>query len=68
MDTESAVDYWEKFSLVAFDNSQQSVMTTCSLVNPQGKSVPCAFCFTIKRDIFDVVGCFGVLYPAGWRG
>ncbi|KAI9011682.1 transcription activator of gluconeogenesis ERT1 [Hyaloraphidium curvatum] len=62
MDTASAVDYWEKFSLIAFDNSQQSVMTTCNLVTPQGRSVPCAFCFTIKRDIFDVplaiVGAF----------
>ncbi|KAJ3034285.1 Transcriptional regulator of nonfermentable carbon utilization, partial [Rhizophlyctis rosea] len=54
MDNPSAVDYWEKFSLIAFDNSQQSVMTTCTLRSPRGRPVPCAFCFTIKRDIFDV--------------
>ncbi|KAI8815810.1 uncharacterized protein EV422DRAFT_340883 [Fimicolochytrium jonesii] len=54
MDNASAVDYWEKFSLIAFDNSQQSMMTTCTLVSPSGRPVPCAFCFTIKRDIFDV--------------
>ncbi|KAI8590794.1 hypothetical protein BDZ88DRAFT_413276 [Geranomyces variabilis] len=54
MDNAGAVDYWEKFSLIAFDNSQQSVMTTCTLVSPDGRPVPCAFCFTIKRDIFDV--------------
>ncbi|KAI9092643.1 transcription activator of gluconeogenesis ERT1 [Phlyctochytrium arcticum] len=54
MDNSSAVEYWEKFSLIAFDNSQQSVMTTATLVGPSGRPVPCAFCFTIKRDIFDV--------------
>lgn len=54
MDNESAVDYWEKFSLIAFDNSQQSVMMTCNLRSPSGRPVSCAFCFTIKRDIFDV--------------
>ncbi|KAI9197267.1 uncharacterized protein BJ171DRAFT_585780 [Polychytrium aggregatum] len=54
MDNPSAVEYWEKFSLIAFDNSQQSVMTTCNLVSPMNVVVPCAFCFTIKRDIFDV--------------
>ncbi|KND01088.1 uncharacterized protein SPPG_09179 [Spizellomyces punctatus DAOM BR117] len=54
MDNSSAVEYWEKFSLIAFDNSQQSVMTTSTLLSPSGRPVPCAFCFTIKRDIFDV--------------
>ncbi|KAJ3292993.1 Transcriptional regulator of nonfermentable carbon utilization [Borealophlyctis nickersoniae] len=68
MDNGSAVDYWEKFSLIAFDNSQQSVMTTCTLLSPTGRPVPCAFCFTIKRDIFDVplavVGNFLPLFRA----
>lgn len=54
MDTKSAVDYWENYSLLAFDNSQQSMTTTCTLLGSDGTSVPCAFCFTIKRDIFDV--------------
>ncbi|KAJ3092747.1 Transcriptional regulator of nonfermentable carbon utilization [Quaeritorhiza haematococci] len=60
MDNASAVNYWEKFSLIAFDNSQQSVMTTCTLMSPPDEKtgvatrIPCTFCFTIKRDIFDV--------------
>jgi len=54
MDNSSAVEYWEQFSLIAFDTSQQCVMTTCNLISNQGTKVPCAFCFTIKRDIFDV--------------
>jgi len=54
MDNSSAVEYWEQFSLIAFDTSQQCVMTTCNLISHQGTTVPCAFCFTIKRDIFDV--------------
>jgi hypothetical protein len=54
MDNSSAVEYWEQFSLIAFDTSQQCVMTTCKLISHQGTTVPCAFCFTNKRDIFDV--------------
>ncbi len=54
MDHASAVNYWEKFGLIAFDNSQQSVQTTCTLITPSGRKMECAFCFTIKRDIFDV--------------
>uniref|UniRef100_V5EBR7 Transcription activator of gluconeogenesis ERT1 n=1 Tax=Kalmanozyma brasiliensis (strain GHG001) TaxID=1365824 RepID=V5EBR7_KALBG len=62
MDKNSTLDYWEKFALHAFENTTQSVMTTCTLVKPDGKLVPCAWSFTIKRDIFDlpslVVGNF----------
>jgi len=62
MDSQSAVEYWEKFSTHAFDNVESSVMTTCILMSPQNRPVPCTFCFTIKRDIFDlpsvVVGNF----------
>ncbi|PWY98526.1 hypothetical protein BCV70DRAFT_201838 [Testicularia cyperi] len=53
-DTNTTLDYWEKFALHAFENTTQSVMTTCTLVKPDGKPVPCAFCFTIKRDTFDL--------------
>ncbi|CBQ72159.1 related to transcriptional regulator rds2 [Sporisorium reilianum SRZ2] len=62
MDKNSTLDYWEKFAQHAFENTTQSVMTTCTLVKPDGKLVPCAWSFTIKRDIFDlpslVVGNF----------
>ncbi|KAK9759449.1 Transcriptional regulator of nonfermentable carbon utilization [Basidiobolus ranarum] len=54
MDHNSAVDYWEKFATHAFDNSEQSVMTRCTLISSSGRAVPCAFCFTFKRDIFDI--------------
>lgn len=54
MDTRSAVNYWEEFCMHAFDNAHQSVQTTCTLLSPDGRAVPCTFCFTIKRDIFDV--------------
>ncbi|KAL7753223.1 Transcriptional regulator of nonfermentable carbon utilization [Sorochytrium milnesiophthora] len=54
MDAQSALSYWEHFSAIAFDNSQSSVVSTCVLVTPQGRSIPCAFCFTIKKDIFDI--------------
>ncbi|TPX36229.1 hypothetical protein SmJEL517_g01544 [Synchytrium microbalum] len=54
MDSKSAVDYWEKFTLIAFDNSQQSIMSKCTLLTPLGLPVPCTFCFTIKKDPFDL--------------
>ncbi|KAJ3144496.1 Transcriptional regulator of nonfermentable carbon utilization, partial [Irineochytrium annulatum] len=54
MDTSSVVEYWEKFSMIAFDNSQQSCTLSATLLSPTNLPVRCAFCFTIKRDIFDV--------------
>lgn len=54
MENQSAVEYWEKFSTHAFENTEQTVMTTCILVSPTNRMVPCTFCFTIKRDIFDI--------------
>ncbi|KAJ1934528.1 Transcriptional regulator of nonfermentable carbon utilization, partial [Linderina macrospora] len=54
MDTESAVRYWEQFAVHAFENSEHSVMSECCLVRPDGSLVPCAFAFTIKRDLFGI--------------
>ncbi|ORX90218.1 hypothetical protein K493DRAFT_340153 [Basidiobolus meristosporus CBS 931.73] len=54
MDNVSAINYWEHFATHAFDNSEQSVKTKCNLITPTGRIVPCAFCFTFKRDIFDI--------------
>ncbi|KAI9475149.1 hypothetical protein BX667DRAFT_469642 [Coemansia mojavensis] len=54
MDAESAVVYWEQFAVHAFENSEHAVMSECRLVRPDGISVPCAFSFTIKRDLFGI--------------
>ncbi|KAL1935728.1 hypothetical protein VTP01DRAFT_4868 [Rhizomucor pusillus] len=54
MDNESAVEYWEKFSTHAFDNTDKACILSCILRTPSHKPVPCTFCFTIKRDIFDL--------------
>ncbi|KAJ1728943.1 Transcriptional regulator of nonfermentable carbon utilization, partial [Coemansia biformis] len=54
MDTESAVVYWEQFAEHAFENSEHSVMSECRLMRPDGGVVPCAFSFTIKRDLFGI--------------
>ncbi|KAF9116615.1 Transcriptional regulator of nonfermentable carbon utilization [Mortierella sp. AM989] len=54
MDNQSAVEYWERFSTHAFENTEQTVMSTCILLSPTNRVVPCTFCFTIKRDIFDI--------------
>lgn len=62
MDKESVLNYWyasrtdvrEQFASHAFENTTPSVMTTCVLLNPAGKPIPCTWCFTIKRDPFDL--------------
>ncbi|CEP08502.1 hypothetical protein [Parasitella parasitica] len=54
MENQSAVEYWEKFSTHAFDNTDKACSYSCILRTPQQKPVPCTFCFTIKRDIFDL--------------
>ncbi|CAO3597813.1 unnamed protein product [Absidia cylindrospora] len=54
MDNQSAVEYWEQFSRHAFDNTDKACIHSCILRTPQQRPVPCTFCFTIKRDIFDL--------------
>ncbi|CEP08124.1 hypothetical protein [Parasitella parasitica] len=54
MDSQSAVEYWEKFATHAFDNTDKPCIYSCIVKTPQQKPVPCTFCFTIKRDIFDL--------------
>ncbi|GAA94347.1 uncharacterized protein L969DRAFT_96513 [Mixia osmundae IAM 14324] len=54
MDSSSVVEYYEAFSNHAFENTTQAVMTTCVLLTPTGRPVPCTFCFTIKRDLFNL--------------
>jgi hypothetical protein len=51
-ENQSVVEYWEKFASHAFENSSQSVYTHCVLLKPDGTPLPCAFCFSIRRDIF----------------
>ncbi|KAL9542123.1 hypothetical protein PS6_009956 [Mucor atramentarius] len=62
MDNGSTVEYWEKFSQHAFDNAESGVYMSVILMSPSYRPVPCSFCFTLKRDIFDlpcvVVGNF----------
>ncbi|BFZ61297.1 Transcriptional regulator of nonfermentable carbon utilization [Saitoella coloradoensis] len=53
MDDSSVVEYFERFSTHAFGDTS-NVMTTCVLMTPQRRPVPCTFCFTIKRDVFDI--------------
>lgn len=54
MDNGSAIEYWEKFSQHAFDNAESAVYMSVILMSPSFRPVPCSFCFTLKRDIFDL--------------
>ncbi|CAO3617803.1 unnamed protein product [Cunninghamella blakesleeana] len=54
MSNSSAVEYWEAYSAHAFDNNDSAVYSSCILVSPTKRVIPSTFCFTIKRDIFDL--------------
>ncbi|KAI8048046.1 uncharacterized protein B0P05DRAFT_592393 [Gilbertella persicaria] len=54
MDGSLAVEYWEKFALHAFDNTDKPCMYSCIINTPEQKPVCCTFCFMIKRDIFNL--------------
>ncbi|KAK3344292.1 hypothetical protein B0T25DRAFT_463678 [Lasiosphaeria hispida] len=51
---ESNVRYWEEFGTIAFDAAHDSLITACSLKNPDDKSkdpiLNCCFSFRIRRD------------------
>jgi len=53
-ENQSAVEYWEKFASHAFENATQFVHSHCVLLSNTGAPVLCAFCFSIRRDIFDL--------------
>ncbi|KAK3392503.1 hypothetical protein B0T20DRAFT_361119 [Sordaria brevicollis] len=51
---ESNVRYWEEFGTIAFDSAHDTLITACSLKNPNddkgAKVVNCCFSFRIRRD------------------
>lgn len=53
-DTSSVVEYYESFAKHAFESTSSSIMTQCVILGPSGRPVPCAFCFSVRRDLFSV--------------
>ncbi|KAL8336003.1 hypothetical protein RB601_000036 [Gaeumannomyces tritici] len=51
---ESVVRYWEEFGTIAFDPAHDTLLTACSLKNPDDKSkeppIKCCFSLKIRRD------------------
>ncbi|OUM66009.1 hypothetical protein PIROE2DRAFT_25149, partial [Piromyces sp. E2] len=56
MGIEYAMDYWEKFTEIAFDNSQKAIISITALINQTNinRVIKCSFSFTIYRDKFDI--------------
>jgi hypothetical protein len=48
------VEYYENFAEHAFENTTQSVYSHCVLLKPSGAPIPTTFCFSIRRDIYDL--------------
>lgn len=53
-ENQSVVEYWENFASHAFENTTRSLYSHCVLLKPSGAPVPTTFCFSIKRDLFDL--------------
>jgi PAS domain S-box-containing protein len=53
-ENQSVVEYWENFASHAFENTTTAVNTHCVLLKPSGAPIPVTFCFSIRRDIFDL--------------
>ncbi|KAK7005738.1 transcriptional factor [Favolaschia claudopus] len=53
-ENQSVVEYWESFASHAFENTTQSVYSHCVLLKPSGAPVPSTFCFSVRRDLFDL--------------
>ncbi|GJD04512.1 transcriptional regulator [Colletotrichum higginsianum] len=51
---ESLVRYWEEFGTIAFDPAHDTLLTACTLKNPDDKAtdpvIHCCFSFMIQRD------------------
>jgi len=56
MGIDYAMDYWEKFTEIAFDSSQKAIISITALVNQTNTNrvIKCSFSFTIYRDKFDI--------------
>ncbi|KAF7977732.1 hypothetical protein HWV62_2802 [Athelia sp. TMB] len=77
-ENQSVVEYYENFAEHAFENTTQSVYSHCVLLKPSGAPIPATFCFSIRRDIYDlpslVIGAFTThfalidahLFPGQW--
>ncbi|POY75679.1 hypothetical protein BMF94_1302 [Rhodotorula taiwanensis] len=61
-DTASVVEYFESFAKHAFESTATSITMQCVVLAPDGRPVPCAFCFSVRRDLFScpflIIGSF----------
>jgi hypothetical protein len=60
-DTSSVVEYYESFAKHAFESTATSITMQCVVLAPDGRPVPCAFCFSVRRDLFSVRVCLAFL-------
>lgn len=68
-ENQSVVEYYENFAEHAFENTTQSVYSHCVLLKPSGAPVPTTFCFSIRRDIYDLPSIvIGMSHPFAHAG
>jgi hypothetical protein len=68
-ENQSVVEYYENFAEHAFENTTQSVYSHCVLLKPSGAPIPTTFCFSIRRDIYDLPSIvIGTSHPFAHAG
>ncbi|ANB12666.1 Ert1p [Sugiyamaella lignohabitans] len=54
MQDESVLEYFQMFSDIAFGDSRGAMMSECSLLTPNGKTIRTTSMWTLKRDVFGI--------------
>ncbi|ODQ65712.1 hypothetical protein NADFUDRAFT_50997 [Nadsonia fulvescens var. elongata DSM 6958] len=54
MDDDSAVEYFQIFSKIAFGDSRGASMSACTLLTPTGKRLKTSCIWTLRRDVFGI--------------
>ena len=51
---ESIVAYFNTYSQIAFDGENITGYLNCKLITAKNEDVECTYCFTLKKDVFDL--------------
>eukprot|EP00835_Amoeboradix_gromovi_P006784 NODE_886_length_3442_cov_0.414897.p2 type:complete len:273 gc:universal NODE_886_length_3442_cov_0.414897:994-176(-) len=54
MEPSSVLKYFETYSEIAFDGEQNTGYLNCKLLGSKNEEVDCTYCFTLKKDVFDL--------------
>ncbi len=54
MDSDSVINYFKVYSEIAFGGESNTGYLNCKLISAKNEQVDCTYCFTLKKDVFDL--------------